>query len=151
MDRKYRQYEVVKETKLSRYMVQTLSKQYNIGTNSGSSKLYTEDEIERLKYIALIRRHSRLIYKLYNYIKKHPGCTKKDIYNSVEGTNYKMQIALAELTFMCYFWESDDVVPKYYIEGEFFKEYEGIFKGRRKDAQFKIDGRVNEAELFQYV
>jgi len=142
VDRKYYQYEVVKETGLSRYMVQILTKKYNIGTIRGRYTFYTEEDMENLKFLAHIRRYSRLIYKIFRYIKRHPGCTRPKIFQHMRTTQYRYAIAFSELTFMCYLWESDDATPKYYIHGDFFDEYMEMFSDWRKDEQFTINGRV---------
>jgi hypothetical protein len=129
------QKEVIANTKLSNYIVTLLSKKYSLGELKGKSRHYSEEDILFLQKMAHYRKHRTDILKLFNLIKRYPGIEESVLKKKAKLTNYRYNIALVELTHVCYLWE-DVVTPKssytkpiikYYIDGDFFAKYLRLF------------------------
>lgn len=112
-------------------MVSILTKKYNLGEKSGRQRLYTEDDVSKLKLMAHYRRYRRTIWRIFKYIKRNPGCKSRDIKKKLNLTKYSFDVAMVELTYMCYIWEEEDEnsgKESYFIEGSFFDDFMELFE-----------------------
>lgn len=125
--------DVVKRTGLSNYMISVLSKQLGLSKKSGRTKIYSDVDVDKLLRAAHYRKYKKTILKMYKRIKMCPGSTDYELRKYLKISYYQYEIALYELTWVCYLWEEDikvgnKIVPSYYINGEIFENYRWIFE-----------------------
>lgn len=121
--------DVVRVTGLSTYTVRLITKKHSLGERVGRTREFSDKDIQVLQMLAHYHKHRTRIIKLYKTIKKYPGIDDLTLRKRTKLTNYQYNIALTELTFLCYLWEdtaTDDNGKEkdvYYVKGEFFEEY----------------------------
>ena len=148
--------DVVEKTGLSKYLVASLSKQLDIGTVSGKTVEYTEEDVVLLQQAAHYRKYRKTILKMFSYIKKHPGCTEKQLKKFLSVPQYHYDVSLTELTHMCFFWEdimvkNNKEVSQFYIDGNFFENYSFMQTGVFNDLRKKEANTVPEEYTFSQV
>lgn len=121
--------DVLKRTGLSFYTANMLAKRHGLGSKEGRYRVFSEKDVLVLQMLAHYQKHKNHIVKLYRLIKKYPGIDDLVLRKKANLNNYQYNIALTELSFVCYLWEDSVLTdtgkekPVYYVVGDFFEEY----------------------------